>query len=112
MTYPHVLAFPLHLDLMSDPSFPYKPMGIIHLANTIRQVRPVPADAELAVEVRTGPERKHPKGTVFDVLSEIRTDGELVWTDSTTLLSHGPGSDTSPTTCCRTWRSSRPPAGT
>src|SRR5262245_37462434 len=34
-TYPHVLAFPLHLDLMSDASFPFRPMGLVHVANTI-----------------------------------------------------------------------------
>ncbi|MFC0625713.1 MaoC family dehydratase [Kribbella deserti] len=95
VTYPHVLAFPLHLDLMSDPSFPYKPMGIVHLANTIKQVRPIPVHAELSVQVRSGPERKHPKGTVFDVLSEVRQDGELVWTDVTTLLSRGAGNESS-----------------
>ena len=67
MTYPHVLAFPLHLDLMSDPAFPFKPMGIVHVANTITQHRPVPADATLAIEVSAGPHRPHSKGTVFDV---------------------------------------------
>ena len=35
--------------------------------------------------------RPHRKGTVFDILSEVRADGEVVWTESTTLLSRGPG---------------------
>ncbi|WP_432950748.1 MaoC/PaaZ C-terminal domain-containing protein [Kribbella sp. CA-253562] len=93
VTYPHVLAFPLHLDLMSDPSFPYKPMGIVHLSNTITQYRPIPLHADLAIRVHSGPERPHPKGTVFDVLSELRVFDELVWTDSTTLLSRSAGDD-------------------
>jgi hypothetical protein len=46
-TYPHILAFPLHLDLMSDPSFPYKPMGIVHLSNTITQHAPIPVTPTL-----------------------------------------------------------------
>ncbi|HEU4947099.1 MAG TPA: MaoC/PaaZ C-terminal domain-containing protein [Kribbella sp.] len=91
VTYPHVLAFPLHLDLMSDPSFPYKPMGILHLSNTITQHQPIPVHTELAIRVHSGPERPHPKGTIFDVLSEVRADGELVWTDFTTLLSRSAG---------------------
>ncbi|ADB32454.1 MaoC domain protein dehydratase [Kribbella flavida DSM 17836] len=94
VTYPHVLAFPLHLDLMSDPSFPYKPMGIVHLSNTITQLRPIPLHAELAITVHSGPERPHPKGTVFDVLSEVRVFNEVVWTDSTTLLSRSVGDET------------------
>lgn len=91
VTYPHVLAFPLHLDLMSDPSFPYKPMGIVHLANTITQLKPLPMHADYAIRVHSSPERPHPKGTIFDVLSEVRADNEVVWTDSTTLLSRSSG---------------------
>jgi hypothetical protein len=90
-TYPHVLAFPLHLDLMSDPSFPYKPMGIVHLGNTITQKQPLSIHAEPAIRVHSTPERPHPKGTVFDIVSEVRVDGELVWTDLTTLLSRASG---------------------
>src|SRR5256885_1567342 len=41
-TSPHVLASPLHLALMSAPSSPYKPMGIVHLSNTITQKQPIP----------------------------------------------------------------------
>ncbi len=91
VTYPHVLAFPLHLDLMSDPSFPYKPMGIVHLSNTITQLKPIPMHAELSINVHSGPERPHPKGTVFDILSSVSVDDEVVWTDSTSLLSRSTG---------------------
>ncbi|TCC01270.1 MaoC/PaaZ C-terminal domain-containing protein [Kribbella soli] len=92
-TYPHVLAFPLHLDLMSDPSFPYKPMGIVHLSNTITQKQPIPLHAEPAIRVHSTAERPHPKGTVFDVISEVFVDHELVWSDLTTLLSRTSGTE-------------------
>jgi hypothetical protein len=91
VTYPHVLAFPLHLDLMSDPSFPYKPMGIVHLSNTITQHAPIPVHSDLAVAVQGSPERQHPKGTVFDIRSEIRAGDRVVWSGTTTLLSRGTG---------------------
>src|SRR5437588_12412131 len=32
-TYPHVLAFPLHLALMTDARFPFPAIGLVHLAN-------------------------------------------------------------------------------
>jgi acyl dehydratase len=96
VTYPHVLAFPLHLDLMSDPSFPYKPMGIVHLSNTITQLQPIPIHAEPAIRVHSTAERPHPKGTVFDVISEVSVDGEVVWTDLTTLLSRSSGTEHAP----------------
>jgi acyl dehydratase len=96
VTYPHVLAFPLHLDLMSDPSFPYKPMGIVHLSNTITQLQPIPIHAEPAIRVHSTAERPHPKGTIFDVISEVSVGGEVVWTDLTTLLSRSAGTEHAP----------------
>jgi hypothetical protein len=66
-------------------------MGIVHLSNTITQLKPLPMHAEFAINVHSGPERPHPKGTVFDVLSSVSVDGEVVWTDSTSLLSRSSG---------------------
>ena len=37
LSYPHVLAFPLHIMLLTRPSFPYPASGMVHLANRIRQ---------------------------------------------------------------------------
>ncbi len=96
VTYPHVLAFPLHLDLMSDPSFPFRPMGVVHLSNSITQHRPVPVDATLAIEVSAGEHRPHSMGTVFDLVGDVLVNGELVWSDKTTLLSRGRGTDDTP----------------
>ena len=41
-TYPHVLAFPLHLDLMTDRSFPFSVLGLVHIANRIEVAAPIP----------------------------------------------------------------------
>jgi len=38
-TYPHVLAFPLHMSLMTDRSFPFSVLGLVHIANRL-EVRP------------------------------------------------------------------------
>jgi hypothetical protein len=96
VTYPHVLAFPLHLDLMSDTTFPFRPMGVVHLANTITQHRPIPATVALAIEVSSGGQRPHSKGTIFEIVSDVLIGGDLVWTGTTTLLSPGPGDDAVP----------------
>ena len=93
VTYPHVLAFPLHLDLMSDPSFPFRPMGVVHLANTITQHRPIGTRETVAIEVTAGEQRPHSRGTVFEIVSDVLVGGDLVWTGTTTLLSRGPGTD-------------------
>src|SRR5581483_2170152 len=33
VTYPHVLAFPLQLRLVIEPSFPLAPIGLVHISN-------------------------------------------------------------------------------
>jgi len=37
LSYPPVLAFPLHLMLLTRPSFPYPASGLVPLAHRIRQ---------------------------------------------------------------------------
>ncbi len=34
-TYPHMLAFGLHMGIMTDAAFPYPAIGTVHLANSI-----------------------------------------------------------------------------
>ena len=40
-TYPHLLAFPLAMRLMTDSSFPFSVMGLVHIENRIEQLRPI-----------------------------------------------------------------------
>jgi len=40
-TYPHMLAFPLHMAIMTDGSFPFPAIGTVHLGNRITQHRPI-----------------------------------------------------------------------
>ena len=39
VTWPHILAFPLHLKLLTDDRFPLPLLGLVHLRNTITQHR-------------------------------------------------------------------------
>ena len=38
-TYPHVLAFPLHMAVMADGGFPFGAVGLVHVENRIEQHR-------------------------------------------------------------------------
>src|SRR3990170_1978335 len=42
-TYPHVLAFPLAIELMAAGDFPLGVLGLVHVANAIEQRRPLDA---------------------------------------------------------------------
>ena len=91
-TYPHVLAFPLHMQLMTDGRFPFPAVGLVHLRNQIRQRRPVLASQSLHVRVRPTPVQEHPKGRTFSIVTEVRADGKLSWTSESTMLRRGGGS--------------------
>ena len=85
-TYPHVLAFPLHMELMSDTSFPFPMIGLVHVENRIELRRPIRADERLTLRVRTADLRPHDRGKQFDVVAEAEADGEVVWSSRSTYL--------------------------
>jgi acyl dehydratase len=92
-TYPHILAFPLQLSLMTDPSFPFPAIGLVHIANRITQVRPIRIGERLSLRVWTTPVEPHPRGRQFSLRSEARVGDELVWEEVSTNLRRGGGSD-------------------
>jgi acyl dehydratase len=88
-TYPHILAFPLQLALMTDPSFPFPALGLVHIANRIVQRRPVGVAEQLQIKVSASGLESHPRGTQFTLRSEARVADELVWEDASTYLRRG-----------------------
>jgi acyl dehydratase len=92
-TYPHMLVFPLHLALMTDGSFPFPAIGLVHIYNRIVQHRPLRAGERLSLKVWAGPIEPHPRGRQFSIHSEARANGDLVWEEVSTNLRRGSGSD-------------------
>src|SRR5699024_3076291 len=37
LSYPHVMAFPLHMAVMTHEQFPLKLLGLVHIRNSITQ---------------------------------------------------------------------------
>jgi acyl dehydratase len=91
-TYPHVLAFPLHLQLMTDPTFPFAALGLVHIENAIVQHRPILASETLAIRVWATPIEEHPRGRQFGLRTQARVGGELVWEETSTILKREQGS--------------------
>lgn len=90
-TYGFVLAFPLQMELMTLPEFPFAAMGMVHIRNSITQHRPVSASETLTVSVRPANLRPHDKGLQFDFLTTITSGGEIVWESVSTMLRRGGG---------------------
>ncbi|MFI7545208.1 MaoC/PaaZ C-terminal domain-containing protein [Actinoplanes sp. NPDC049599] len=85
-TYPHVLAAPLAMRLMSTPDFPFPLAGLVHVANRITVRRPIDAGSRLDLSVRAAGLRPHDRGQQFDVISSAAVDGEEAWRGVSTYL--------------------------
>lgn len=86
ITYPQVMATPLHMHLMNQPGFPLPLLGLVHLRNHIRQTRPLRADEDYRVRVATGESRQGRAGLEFDLLTEFFSGEERVYEATTTVL--------------------------
>lgn len=89
ITYPQLLTFPLLMAFMGSADCPWPAMGMVHLANSIRQRQALrPGDA-LRVELRTGQLFAHQKGQVFTLEMKILRGAESVWEATQSLLRLG-----------------------
>lgn len=88
-TYPHVLAFPLHMAVMADGSFPFGAVGLVHVENRIVQHRPIGIGEELRLTVRPTPLQPHKRGQTFDLLTEAWIGRRKAWESTSTMLHRG-----------------------
>ena len=77
LLYPHILAAPLHLSMVSHSAFPLKMMGSIHLSNHILQHRSIGRSERLDIECSLGAKRNVEKGLEFDTLTV--TEPVTIW---------------------------------
>lgn len=101
VTYPHVLAFPLAMRLMTRRSFPLPVTGLVHTWIEISAHRALRPEDRLALTVHAEELTPHRRGTEVTVVTEARLAGELVWESRSGYLSrHAPrtGTETGPGT--------------
>jgi MaoC like domain len=92
-TFPHILAFPLQLSLMTDPAFPFPAIGLVHIYNRITQHRAIGSSERVQLDVWATPVEDHPRGKQFSLRTEVRAGDEVVWEEISTNLKRGSGSD-------------------
>ena len=85
-TWPHVLAFPLHLKVLTDPGIPFPLLGLVHLRNRIIQHRPIYQGENLDIEVSVGQAKKTEKGLEFELITQASSAGSLIWEENSTTL--------------------------
>lgn len=89
--YLHMLAFPLHMQLMTDAKFPFPAIGSVHLENTITQHRPVAIGESVSLSLRADNLRASTKGRAWDMNVTGTVGDEVVWESVSTYLRVGGG---------------------
>lgn len=87
LTYPHVLAFPLAMRLMTARRFPLPVVGLVHTWIEIVARRPVQSDEPLELTVYAEELTPHRRGTEVTMVTEARSAGALVWESRSGYLS-------------------------
>ena len=89
ITYPYVLAGPTMLALVAEPSFPLPAAGLLHLRNRITQHHVLSIDQPYEIAVFTAESRFRPQGLEFDIMTELKSQDETLWSCKSTFLKKG-----------------------
>jgi acyl dehydratase len=89
--YLHMLAFPLHMELMTDAAFPFPAIGSVHLENSITQHRPVAIGETVSLSLTADNLRTSTKGRAWDMNVVGTVGDEVVWESVSTYLRVGKG---------------------
>lgn len=96
LTFPHLLAFGLHMGIMADPAFPYPAIGMVHVENTITAHRAIGVGESVDVTTTVGAPRPHARGALLDFVTTVSADGEAAWESTSTYLRRGRSVDGEP----------------
>jgi acyl dehydratase len=86
ITYPHVLATPLHLAMIACEAFPVSLFGVVHLRNRILQHRPLHVDDKGEIHSWLEGHRETARGQELDLQTQVRIGADVVWSETSTLL--------------------------
>jgi acyl dehydratase len=90
VTYPHVLAMPLHLKIFAQRAFALRPMGLIHLSNVIEPLAALAARRPLDITVAACNYQRTDAGLAFDMQTTISADGRPQWRETCVFLARNP----------------------
>jgi acyl dehydratase len=88
-TYPHILGFALQMQLLTAKDFPFPLLGLIHLSNRIRVLRPMGGVSRVRVSVRVQNLQPHAKGATFDLLTSLDDQLGPLWKAESRMLCRG-----------------------
>jgi len=91
ITYPHVLAMPLHLQILSHEAFPARVMGLVHIENTISRYGPIPNQEILSIRCFVEGHEETDTGQLFAMNTVVSTRDSVVWEEVSTFFARRRG---------------------
>ena len=112
VTYPHVLAMPLHIALLTQPAFVVRLMGLVHVDNDIEWRRPLPAGRDYQLRCWLEGHEETDRGQEFLLFTELLDDAGVAWVERCRLLARRKASGTQTSRAARaTLKAPKAPAG-
>jgi acyl dehydratase len=87
--WPHIPAFALQLSMLTEPTFPFPAIGLVHIYNKITLHRPILTSEVLTLRAWAEPLVDHPRGRAVPVRTEAYVGDELVWEETAINLRIG-----------------------
>lgn len=84
--YPHILAFALQMQLLTDQRFPFPLLGLVHLENHIRVLRPLGGLGPFTLSVQVQDLQPHDKGATFSLITQLHDQLGLLWEGDSRIL--------------------------
>ena len=89
LLYPHTIAFPLHMAILTQPAFPVPIWHVLQVRNRIQQHAPLARDAVLDITVRVAGHRILEKGAEFDLHATVGDGKSTAWESVNTFYVRG-----------------------
>lgn len=86
LTYPHVLAMPLHMAMLTSDAFPVRLLGLVHVRNLIRSRARIADDDAVDLKCSLTGHREGERGQEFDLHTECSVAGQVAWSEVCTFL--------------------------
>jgi MaoC like domain len=87
IAFPQLPIMALHIDLLSQWSFPVRALGLVHQGAVIEVLGKVPAEAPWDVRAAVSNGRHVRAGLEFDVSGEVSVEGSVRWRSTSIYLS-------------------------
>ncbi len=87
LAFPQVPVMSLHIDLLSQWSFPIRAVGLVHVGTVVEVLQELPSQEAWDVRAWVSGGRHVRSGFEFDLCGEVLVDDEVCWRSTAVTLS-------------------------